>query len=96
MMLAHQRSFHGRHEEALRVAAKAVELDPVDPMVNFRLVQSFYFARRYSETVQSARTMIDLWSEFPNANTYPARVFLVLGKDHPMQMSAPLIPLSRS
>ena len=44
-------SFLGRHEEALLHALKAVELDPLDLMTNFRLLQANYYSRRYDEAV---------------------------------------------
>src|SRR5580692_6351131 len=44
-------SFLGRHEEALLHAGNAVELDPLDLMTNFRLLQANYYSRRYDEAV---------------------------------------------
>jgi tetratricopeptide (TPR) repeat protein len=76
MMYAHQCSFHGRHEEALQQAHKALHLAPVDSMVNFRLVQCFYFARRYDDTIRSARTTIEVAPEFANTYTYLARALV--------------------
>ena len=76
MMYAHQCSFLGRHEEALQEAHKALHLSPVDSVVNFRLVQCFYFARRYDDTIRSARTTIELAPEFANTYTYLARALI--------------------
>src|SRR5215469_1257998 len=36
-------------------AAKSVELDPLDLMTNFRVVQANYYARRYDEAVRTGR-----------------------------------------
>jgi tetratricopeptide (TPR) repeat protein len=49
-------SLLGRNEEAVSHAAKAVELDPLDLMTNFRLVQANYYARRYDEAVRTGRS----------------------------------------
>jgi TolB-like protein len=58
-------SFLGRHDEALLHAAKAVELDPLDLMTNFRLVQANYYARRYEEAVRCGRIAIELTPDSP-------------------------------
>ena len=70
---ARQCSFLGRHVEALQQAHQALELAPVDSLVNFRVVQCFYFARRYDDTVSSARKTIELAPEFPSTYSYLAR-----------------------
>jgi hypothetical protein len=53
----------------------AVDLAAIS-MVNFRLVQCFYFARRYDDTIRSARTTIELAPEFANTYTYLARALI--------------------
>jgi hypothetical protein len=70
MMYALHHSFSGRHEEAWKEAQTALNLDPVDPMMNFRVVQAAYYARRYDLAIQSARTAIDLAPEFQPPRSY--------------------------
>jgi len=48
-------SFLGRHDEVLLHADKAVELDPLDLMTNFRVLQANYYSRRYHEAVRTGR-----------------------------------------
>lgn len=53
-------SFSGCHDEACQEAHEALDLDSVDPMMNFRVVQAAYYARWYEAAIQSARMAIDL------------------------------------
>jgi tetratricopeptide (TPR) repeat protein len=62
------RSFLGRHEEALLHAGKAVELEPLDLMTNFRLLQANYYSRRYEEAVRCGRIAVELTPD--SAYTY--------------------------
>lgn len=64
MMFALHQSFSGRHRDARREAQTALDLDPVDPMMNFRVVQAHYYARDYEAAIASARSAIDLAPEF--------------------------------
>ena len=79
MMYALLCTFLGRHDVALQQAGKAVELDPLDPMTNFRLVQSSYYARRYETAVQTGRTAIELSQDFPYTHWYVAWPLAALG-----------------
>jgi len=72
-------SFLGRHEEAVSHAAKSVELDPLDLMTNFRLVQANYYARRYDEAVRAGRIAIELTPDSPYTYFYLALSLVALG-----------------
>jgi TolB-like protein len=72
-------SFLGRHEEALLHAGRAVELDPLDLMTNFRLVQANYYSRRYDEAVRTGRVAIELTPESPYTYFYLALSLAALG-----------------
>jgi tetratricopeptide (TPR) repeat protein len=72
-------SFLGRHEEAVTHAAKSVELDPLDLMTNFRLVQANYYARRYDEAVRTGRIAIELTPDSPYTCFYLALSLAALG-----------------
>jgi TolB-like protein len=72
-------SFLGRHDEALLHAGKAVELEPLDLMTNFRLLQANYYARRYDEAVRTGRIAIELTSDSPYTCFYLALSLAALG-----------------
>jgi len=65
-------SFLGRHEEALLHAGKAVELEPLDLMTNFRLLQANYYSRHYEEAVRCGRIAIELTPDSPYTCFYLA------------------------
>jgi TolB-like protein/tetratricopeptide (TPR) repeat protein len=65
-------SMLGRHGDAITHAAKAVELDPLDLMTNFRLVQVNYYARRYDEAVRTGRIAVELAPDSPYSFFYLA------------------------
>jgi tetratricopeptide (TPR) repeat protein len=72
-------SFLGRHDEALSHAGKAVDLDPLDLMTNFRLVQANYYARRYDEAVRTGRIAIELTPDSPYTYFYLALSLAAVG-----------------
>jgi TolB-like protein len=74
-------SFLGRHDEAVFHASKAVELDPLDLMTNFRLVQANCYARRYDEAVRAGRIAIELTPDSPYTYFYLALSLAVLGSN---------------
>jgi tetratricopeptide (TPR) repeat protein len=65
-------SLLGRHDEAVSHAAKSVELDPLDLMTNYRVVQANYYARRYDEAVRTGRIAIELTPDSPYTFFYLA------------------------
>jgi tetratricopeptide (TPR) repeat protein len=69
----------GRHDEAVTNAAKAVELDPLDLMTNFRLVQVNYYARRYHEAVRTGRIAVELTPDSPYTFFYLALALAATG-----------------
>jgi tetratricopeptide (TPR) repeat protein len=72
-------SFLGRHDEAVFHAAKAVELDPLDLMTNFRLAQANCYAGRHEEAVRSGRIAIQLTPDSPYTYFYLALSLVALG-----------------
>jgi TolB-like protein/tetratricopeptide (TPR) repeat protein len=72
-------SFLGRHDEAVLHADKSVELDPLDLMTNFRLVQANYYARRYHEAVRTGRIAIELTPDSPFTYFYLAMSMAAIG-----------------
>jgi len=61
-------SFLGRHDEGVFHASKGVELDPLDLMTDFRLVQANYYARQYGDAVRSGRIAVELTPDSPYTN----------------------------
>ena len=72
-------SMLGRHDEAVAHAAKAVELDPLDLMTNFRLLQANYYARRYDEAIRTGRIAVELTPDSPYSFFYLALALAAMG-----------------
>jgi hypothetical protein len=79
MVSAILHSFCGRHNEAVLHASKSVELDPLDLMTNYRLLQANYYARRYDEAVRTGRIAIELTPDSPYTCFYLALALAALG-----------------
>jgi TolB-like protein len=73
-------SLLGRHDEAVAHAARSVELDPLDLMTNYRLMQANYYARRYEEAVRTGRIAIELAPDSPYTHFYLALSLAALGE----------------
>jgi TolB-like protein len=69
----------GRHDEAVAHAEKAVEIDPLDLMTNFRLVQVNYYARRYEDAVRTGRIAVELTPDSPYTFFYLAMSLAAVG-----------------
>jgi len=80
MMYAILCSFLGRHDEALSHAGKAVDLDPLDLMTNFRVVQANYYARRYEDSASSGRVAVELTPDSPYTFFYLALSLAAMGQ----------------
>lgn len=72
-------SFLGRHEEALLHAGKAIELEPLDLMANFRLLQANYYSRRFEDAVRCGRVAIELTPDSPYTFFYLALSLAAVG-----------------
>ena len=59
-------SMLGRHNEAIELARRGVDLDPLSTSVNFGAVRAFFYARRYDEAISQGRKGLELGSnDFP-------------------------------
>src|SRR5579864_6317082 len=74
-------SFLSRPEEAVFHAAKSVELDPLDLMTNFRLVQASCYARHYDDAMRAGRIAIELTPDSPYTYFYLALSLTALGSN---------------
>jgi len=72
-------SFLSRPQEAVFHAAKSVELDPLDLMTNFRLVQANCYARHYDDAMRAGRIAIELTPDSPYTYFYLALSLTALG-----------------
>ena len=50
----------GRFEEAIAEGRRAVELDPLSPVINADLGTTFYYARRYDESARQLRKTLEI------------------------------------
>ena len=74
-------SFLSRPEEAVFHAAKSVELDPLDLMTNFRVVQTNCYARHYDDAMRAGRIAIELTPDSPYTYFYLALSLTALGSN---------------
>ena len=79
MVCAFLHSLCGRHNDAVLHASRSVELDPLDLMTNYRLMQANYYARRYEEAVRTGRIAIELTPDSPYTCFYLALSLTALG-----------------
>jgi serine/threonine-protein kinase len=70
----------GRHEEAVRNARKALELDPVSLMVNTHVALHSYWARRFDKAKEQLRRTLDLEASFAPAVSLRAWIRLLEGE----------------
>jgi eukaryotic-like serine/threonine-protein kinase len=58
----------GRTDEGVAEAQRALDLDPLNLLVGFRLARSLYMARRFDETIEQCRRMLEMDPGFPLAH----------------------------
>jgi serine/threonine protein kinase len=61
-------TMRGRFEEAALVRTKAIELDPLSPVINADIGLTLYFARRYDEAIGQYRKTLEIDPTFVLAN----------------------------
>jgi TolB-like protein/Flp pilus assembly protein TadD len=66
----------GRHEEAIKEARRAQELDPVSPIISLHAAQTLYFARRYQEARRALERTLELSPDFYLPRFYLGLVYL--------------------
>jgi len=70
----------GRHEEAMREAKRALEIDSLSLIINSHLGYTYYFARRYDLCIDQLRKTIELDPRFPLAHRNLGLCYEQLGK----------------
>jgi len=58
----------GRTDEAVGAADRALEFDPFNLVINFAMAKSLYMGRRYDESIQQGRKMLEMEPRFPLAH----------------------------
>ncbi|MGZ5552162.1 MAG: tetratricopeptide repeat protein [Chthoniobacterales bacterium] len=79
--LAQVLSSTGRHEEALREAARSHELDRISPINNVRDAAFLYFARHYEEAIARLQQTVELDPNFFISHYYLGKTYLELGRN---------------
>jgi TolB-like protein/Flp pilus assembly protein TadD len=69
----------GRSDEALIEAKRALDLDPVSPVMNFNLAQQLYYARRFDEAIEQCRKTLEMDPSFSITHSLLGRLFLAKG-----------------
>lgn len=62
----------GRHEESIKKAKKALELDPLTPIMQINLGGRYYYARKYEECIESVKKTLEMDPGFEIAHYYLA------------------------
>jgi TolB-like protein/tetratricopeptide (TPR) repeat protein len=65
--------YGGRNQQALTELHKALELDPLSPIIHSTIPEWFFLNRDYDRAIAEARAVIDTFPEFP-----PARPTLIM------------------
>jgi TolB-like protein len=54
----------GRSDEAVTEAKRALDLDPVSPVMNFNLAEQLHYARRFDEAIEQCRKTLEMDPSF--------------------------------
>ena len=60
----------GRSNEAIAERKRAVELEPLSPILNFELGLAFYHARNYDQAIEQFQKTLELDQNFPSAHNF--------------------------
>ncbi len=77
-------SFAGQHEDAIREAQRAAELDPLSIIISLDVGEVLYFARRYGEARRAIERTLEVSPDFSAARYYLGLVYL---QDHKFEES---------
>jgi tetratricopeptide (TPR) repeat protein len=69
----------GRHDEAIAEIRRAIEIDPVSPIVNADAGEILCFARRYDEAIAQLKNTLELEPNFIQAHRFLALAYLQKG-----------------
>jgi adenylate cyclase len=69
----------GRSNEALGEAKRALELDPVSPVINHILAEELYYARRFDEAIEQCLKTLEMDPSFSPTRSLLGRLYLAKG-----------------
>jgi len=69
----------GRADEAVAEAKRALDLDPVSPVMNFNLAEQLYYARRFDEAIEQCRKTLEMDPSFSPTHSQLARLYVAKG-----------------
>jgi adenylate cyclase len=69
----------GRSDEALAEAKRALDLDPVSPLINHNLAAQLYLARRFDQAIEQCRKTMELDPSFSLTHSLLGRLYLAKG-----------------
>ena len=72
----------GRFDEARREGQKALNLDPMSPIINAVVGWNETMARRYDAAIEQTRRTTQLFPSFPPGHAYLGLAYLEAGKPH--------------
>jgi tetratricopeptide (TPR) repeat protein len=70
----------GRFDDAIATSSRAVELDPLSPLITGALGDMYFYARRYDEAIGAYQRAIDMEHEFVAGHTDLARAYELTGR----------------
>jgi TolB-like protein/Flp pilus assembly protein TadD len=69
----------GRSDDALAEAKRALDLDPVSPVINHSVAEQLYLARRFDEAIEQCRKTLEMDPSFPLTYSLLGRAYLAKG-----------------
>src|SRR5262249_31970739 len=69
----------GRSEEALAEAKRALDVDPVSPVINHNLAEQLYYARRFDEAIEQCKKTLEMDPSFPLTHLQLSRTYAAKG-----------------
>jgi TolB-like protein/Flp pilus assembly protein TadD len=76
---ANNLSIRGRHDEAISRGTRAVELDPLSPIVHVGLGHAYYLAGRHDEAIAQLEKALGIEPSFLNARQFLGQVYVEKG-----------------
>lgn len=70
----------GRVEEALEIARRGHEVDPLSPAMNLQWAWELFYARRYQEAVEQLRRAVEMEEDYARFRRLEARALARLGR----------------
>jgi tetratricopeptide (TPR) repeat protein len=69
----------GRSGEALAEAKRALDLDPVSPVINHNVAEQLYLARQFDQAIEQCRKTLEMDPSFPLTHSLLGRAYLAKG-----------------